>query len=318
MDEDRWSDLAFSLGLSARAGRRRTSATNKFVQRMSKRRHLSSAQTYEIVKPFIESIVSACSKLSQQNRCIYKDDAVPTLESLKNTVHRLPTPTPAISVGYSRDAFSMAQDELQNGIINGPAGEPCDLNHISQPLTGHFWPFFVVEISERSMSAARTASAVSAATCNNALNILAEASIDHRPGWSGSPFLFDHKFIRSFSLSIHGRKVSLGVHGAEGAICHVATQIAMFELDNEDDVAALADRVQGIMVWAHYNRLAEIISTLDKLDRKVHGANVGLYFADDGYDFDPHCLKTLTLQAPRRPNRTKVALRAGLPSWLSR
>ena len=319
MDERAWSSLAFSLGIQAKSGQRSNQSTHRLAQKMKKRKVHSAAQTYDAMKPFIDSLVSASPKLSQQNRCVYHGDAVPTLDALKNTVNRLPTPKPAISIGYQRGAFSVSHDELHNGIIAGPSGEPCDLNHVSQPISDHYWPFFVVEISENSMEAARNASAVTAATCNNAVSLLASAAAHDGRDWTSNYFMFDPKFARSFSLSIYDKTAVLSTHGAEGLAPHVASQIAVYQLDNGDDVSALADRVHGIMVWANYNRLGEIIATLDQLDKKVHGNLSGLTLSGEGYDFDPHCLKTLKLQpAKRQSGRVRVVVKAGLPSWLSR
>jgi len=317
---ERWSDLAFSLGLSAREGQRFTTATQKLVQRMKKRKLYSAQQTNDHIQPFIASLVATCPKLSQKDRCAYHHDAVPTIDALKNTVHRLPVPKPAISVGYHRAAFSLSHDELQSGIIAGPNGDPCDLHHISQPVSDHFWPFFVVEVSENSVTAARQASAISSATCNNGLDLLAGAAADDQKDWNSASFVFDRKFAKSFSLSVHGKHASLSVHGAEGVAQHVSQQISTYRLDDENEVASLADRIHGIMVWAQYSRLGEIIATLDQLNRKVYGNVAGFTLGgspvDD--DFDPACLKTLKLQPLRRPERMKAALRAGLPSWLGR
>lgn len=318
MNEEDWSNLAFSLGLPARNGRRFTATTRKFAQKMNKRKATTASQTYESIKPLIESLVDGSPKLSQQYKCAYHDDAVPTVDSLKNTVHRLPTPKPAISVGYFRDAFSLAHDELQDGIIAGPLGEPCNLNHISQPVTNHFWPFFVVELSDQSLSAARQAAAVSTATCNHALNLLAGAAANSYDHQKHNSFDFDRKFAKSFSLSVHGKVAILSAHGIEGTALHVSTPISGYQLDNEDDVASLADRIHSIMVWAKYNKLGEITATLDQLDRKVHGSLSGLTLRGDESEFDPRYLKILKLQPPRRPERMKVVIRAGLSSWLFR
>lgn len=317
---ERWSDLAFSLGLPAREGQRSNTATQKLAQRIKKRKLHSAQQTCDYIQPFVASLVATCPKLSQKDRCAYHHDAVPTIDALKNTVHRLPTPKPTISVGYHRAAFSLSHDELQKGIIACPNGDPCDLNHISQPVSDHFWPFFVVEVSENSMAAARQASAISAATCNNGLDLLAGAAVDDQKDWNSASFVFDRKFAKSFSLSVHGKLASLCVHGAEGLAQHVSQQIASYRLDDEHDVACLADRIHGIMVWAQYNRLGEIVATLDQLNKKVYGRIAGFTLGgspiDD--DFDPACLKTLKLQPLRRPERMRAALRAGLPSWLGR
>lgn len=319
MERERWSDLAFSLGLPAREGQRSNAATQKLAQRMKKRKVYSANQTSDYIRPFIESLVATCPKLSQQDRCAYYHDAVPTADALKNTIHRLPTPKPALSIGYHRAAFSLSHDELQNGIIAGPSGDPCDLNHVSQPVPDHFWPFFTVEVSEHSMTAARQASAISAATCNNALDLLAGAAADDQKDWNSSSFMFDRKFAKSFSLSVYGKVASLSVHGPEGLAQHVSQQIASYRLDDEKDVASLADRVHGIMVWAQYSRLGEITATLDQLNRKVFGNLAGFTLGGSPVDdFDPACLKTLKLQPLRRPERMKAALRAGLPSWFSR
>ena len=320
MDGERWSDLAFSLGLPSREGQRFSTSTQKLVQRMKKRKVHSVQQTSDYIQPFIESLVAICPKLSQQNRCTYHHDAVPTIDALRNTTHRLPTPKPTISVGYHRAAFSLSHDELQNGIIAGPSGDPCDLNHVSQPVTDHFWPFFVVEVSEHSMTTAQQANAISAATCNNALDLLAGAAVDDEKDWNSSSFTFDRKFTKSFSLSVHGKIASLSVHGAEGLAQHVSQQISSYRLTDENEVASLADRLHSIMVWAHYNRLGEITATLDQLNRKVYGKLAGFTLGGSPVldDFDPACLKTLKLQTLRRPERMKAVFRAGLPSWIGR
>jgi len=316
MDEELWSNLAFSLGLPSREGQRCNTETQRLAQKMRKRKIMSESQTFEFIKPFIESLVSTCPKLSQASRCIYHSDAVPSLDTFKNTVYRLPTPKPRISIGYYRDAFSLHHDELQNGIIQGPSGEPCDLNHVSQPVLNHYWPFLVVEISDISMIAARQASAISAATCNNALNLLAGAAEMDKRNWTSDSFKFDSKFAKAFSLSIHGKFACLSTHSAQGDAPHVATVVSMYKLDDDDEVASLADRLHSIMVWAQFNRLGEIVATLDQLDKKVHGNLSGLSLGNTAYDFDPSCLKTMKLQPPRRPDRMRIALKAGLPRWL--
>jgi len=320
LERERWSDLAFSLGLPAREGQRFNSATQKLAQRMKKRKMYSAQQTGDYIRPFIRSLVATCPKLSEQDRCTYHHDAVPTSDALKNTVHRLPTPKPAISVGYHRAAFSLSHDELQNGIIAGPTGDPCDLNHVSQPVSDHFWPFFVVEVSEQSVTAARQSSAISGATCNHALNLLAGAAADDQKDWNSTSFVFDKKFAKSFSLSVHSKVAILSVHGTEGSTAHISQQISSYRLDDEYEVASLADRIHGIMVWAQYSRLGEVVAALDQLNRKVYGNASGFTLGgspiDD--DFDPACLKTLNFQPFRRPERMKAALRAGLPSWLGR
>lgn len=318
MREESWSDLAFSLGLPARGNPQSTVATRKCAQRVRKRKVHSAAQTYDLIKPFIESLTSTCLKLSQQNRCVYHGDAVPTVNEFKNTVNRLPIPKPVISVGYHKGAFSFGHDELQNGLITDQAGEPCDLKHISQPVLNHFWPFLIVEISDLSIAAARQDSAISAATCNNALVLLAGAAAENEKDWSSTSFAFDYKFARSFSLSLHGKTAVLSTHCLETNALHVATEIARYQLDEDNDIASLADRLHSIMIWGEHNRLAEIMATLDQLDRKVHGPISGMSLTCDGYDFDPHCLKTLKLQPPKRPDRMKVVFKAGIPSWLAR
>lgn len=315
MGEDRWSDIAFSIGMPAKAQGKSNNETGKVAQRMNKRKHVSYPQTFETIKPLLDSVVVKCPKISQQFKCIFHGDAVPTEEAIKNTILRLPTPRPAISLGYYRDAFSAHHDELQNGIIIGPYGEPCDLNHLSQPVLGHYWPFLVIEISDTSMSAARQASAITAATCNNALLLLAGA-VASADGL-GNSFAFDTKFARSFSLSIYDKSAILSTHSAEGLIPHLASPIASYRLDSERDVAALADRVYSILIWAQHSRLGEICAMLDALDKKVHG-HLSEAGNGDVYDFDPSCLKKLKLQPPRRPDRIKVAIKAGLPWWLGK
>lgn len=322
MDAETWSDLAFSLGLSAKEGLRTAAPTQRLAQKMRRRKHHSASQIYDNVKPFVEALVSEVPKLSQQTRCSYWPDAVPSDDSVRNTVRRLPTPKPIISIGYSRDAFSIAHDELQDGLIATPSGEPCDLKRVSQPVANHFWPFLVVEISEQSLATARTASAVSAATCNNALKLLGDAAAVDEKDWNSRTYTFDSKFARSFSLSIYDKIATLSTHGVEKdtapAAVHLSIPIASYHLDNERDVAALADRLHGIMVWAQYNRLGEITAMLDHLDKKVHGSLSGTTLSAEEFDFDPKCLKTLKLQQPKKPDRMKVAFRAGLPSWLVR
>lgn len=318
MDETRWFDLAFSLGMPSREGQRSNTETQKLAQKMKRRKVVSQTQTSDMLKPFIESITKRCPKLSQRDQHAYRTDAVPTLEAHRNTIHRLPTPKPAVSIGYCRAVFSSDHDELQNGIIAGPNGEPCDLNHVSQPVLEHFWPFFVVEISDTSMAAAQQATAVSAATCNNALSLLVGAAAISDKDWTHRSFKFDPKFLRTFSLSVHGKMACLSAHSFQRQESHIASPISTYALDDEHDVAALADRIYSIMIWAQFNRLGEIIATLDQLDEKVHGFSSGLKIEDDPYDFDPSCLRTLKLQSARRPDRTKIALKAGLPRWFVR
>lgn len=314
MREDQWLDLAFSLGIRGRAGRHWNNATSKLCQMMSKKKVYSATQTCDIFKPFLESLASDCPGLSQRDRCTYLADAVPTCETLQNTTRRLPTPTPAISVGYRRTAFSTAQEELQHGIIAGPMGEPYALDRVSQPVAGQYWPFFVVEFSDQSVEAAQQKNAVTTATLNNALTLLVGAATKGEP--DGIPFSFDGKSARTFSLAIHNKTAYLSAHETGTSSAHMSAQISQYRLDSEDEVASLADRIQSILVWGQHGRLHEILAVLDELNRKVNGDHFAADMGNVQYDFDPRSLRAFKLQTPRWPDRVKVAFRAGLPSWL--
>lgn len=320
MDQETWSSVAFSLGIRVQESQRPSAEAQRLASRMSKRRLLSTTQTFDYVRQFLESLAATCPGLSQESRCVYHGDAVPTQEVLKNTVRRLPIPRPMLSLGYTQGAFSRNHIELQDGIITGPDEEPYNLNHISQPMDAHFWPFFAVEVSEKSMLAAQQTNAVTAATCNNALNILATAASSD----DGSPttsFKFDASIARTFSLSIHGKEACLSLHGAQGSEPFVASRLITYRLDKVNDVASLAGRIYSIMLWSRHKRLPEITTTLDALNRRVHGTSpspTSRESLDD--DFDPACLKTLALKSSRKTagsDRIKVAFKASLPHWLS-
>lgn len=318
MDEERWSSLAFSMGIPVHNGQRFNNDAQKLASRMSRRRNPSYSHTFGYLLPFLEAIVAECPGMSLLSRCAYHKDAVPTHEVLRNTTRRLPIPRPLFSLGYSNGNFPRHHIEVQDGIIAGPNDEPCNLKHISQPLVDHFWPFLVVDISERSMQAAQQANAVAASTCNNALNILATAVAPTETSPTAT-FKFDASKAKTFSLAICGKEACLSLHAAQGTAPFVATDILVYRLDRMNDVAALADRMYGIMLWSRHQRLPEISTTLDALDQRVHGTTSLTASRDSADDFDPACLKTLALKSSRRTagsDRIRVAFKASLPHWL--
>lgn len=315
MSMEVWTSLAFSLGLEAKETRRSSPATQKLAQRSNKRKALSATNIIDNLNSFIESLTEPTAQLAQTSRKAFHHDAVPSVDALKNTTRRLPVPKPSITLGYRQQLFLASHDELHEGLINGPSGEPCDLQRISQPIAHNYWPFLVVEVSDDSILAARQASAIAGATCNNAMAMLAGAASDDPRSWNG-PFTSSNHSARSFSLAVHEKSACLSTHHIESNEYHVSTVIANYRLNEPDDVACLAHRLHGIFVWARHNRLGELTAVLDQLSRKIHGSLPGVNLKSDPNDFDPAYLRDLKMRSPRRPDRMKVVLRAGLPSWL--
>lgn len=318
MDTKSWSDTAFSLGLTAREVQRSGAGTLKLVQKMRKRKIHSIPQIHDAMKSFINSIISDCPELTQQNKCVFPHDAVPTAESLKNTVHRLPVPKPAVVIGHSREIFSTANIELQDGIIVNTLGEPCDLRRVSQPAEGLFWPFLVVEVSDESMLNARQAGAITAATCNNSVRLLQEAAAMN----TRRPQYISDQYVRnsdpSFSLCIHGKTALLSIHSDQKGAPFIAVPIASYDLESDHDVASLAGRIHSIFVWAQSSRLDNIVLDLEKLRITIYGETRARSSDVISREVDPTSMRNSRSQQLKNPRRMKTALRAGLPWWLAK
>ncbi|KAI1614865.1 hypothetical protein EDD37DRAFT_609247 [Exophiala viscosa] len=274
MDDDRWSRLAFALGMPFGESLRASSATTKFAQQIRSQRSVTSREMAEMLVPLLASIAIDHNALKCRTDAAFCRDAVPDevhdAEIEDGWKMQLPTPKPAITLGYSNSSFTCQQLELQQYIITNNKNEPCDLHQLSQPVPDIYWPFFVVEVEEHSMLAARNACAGSAATCNNALMILAAAAQEPQRHYQDADFLWKlSKAAQSFSLAINGKTACLNTHNSEGHLPHGVATIRSYRLDDEREVEALAARIRSIFVWAENSRLRSICDLLNTFDRKV-------------------------------------------------
>ncbi len=169
MDDERWSRLAFALGMPYGDSRRPSSEASKFAQQVKSRKSISSKEMTDLLLPLLISVAKPHKTMKcRKDTLFHRDgvpDDVPDFEVDGGWKMQLPTPKPTITLGYSNKAFDGHQLELQHGIISNSQNEPCDLHKLSQPVPDVYWPFFIVEALDESMLAARNACAGSAATC---------------------------------------------------------------------------------------------------------------------------------------------------------
>lgn len=317
MGLDEWTHTAFALGLSARESERANMETIKMADRMQGRKKFLKTQTMESVSHVLNSITNPHTRLSTQRDCIYHIDAVPGMKKRGRLdgAGNFSVARPSVSIGYHRNVFSPLHDDLQTGIISGPDGQPYDLGRIAQPIDDHFWPFLVVEISDDSMLMARRASAVTAATCNNALHLLVEAATDDRSTWHGLNAPFEKSFLKCFSLSICQRKACFSVHSMPDKSIHRSTVVMTYDLSDSRSVGCLADRIHGICVWAGYGRLEELVRLLDRLDAKVNGAGIKPY-STFRYDFDPASIPSAASKQTDRSEKVRLLFGSKLSRWI--
>jgi hypothetical protein len=223
MGQDQWATLAAALGMAPVDDPATNPDIAKVAHKIRKRRTLTDKHRSELLTTIVASIAHNHPRLSLATQASFNRDAVPLdvpqfgIDSQWKI--RLPTPKPAIAVGYNPSVFSSHQRELQQGIISDPTGEPRDLSRISQTTPGLYWPFFIIEIDGDSMIAARNASAGATATCNNALLMLAGAVVDPQNPEHDEEFINSlSRAIHSFSLAVSGKTACLMTHNSEGCL----------------------------------------------------------------------------------------------------
>ena len=230
---------------------------------------------------------------------------------------RLPTPRPAIVVGYNPQVFTPHYLELQQGIIADPNGEPQDLGNISQTTPGIFWPFLIIDVDEKSMLAARNSCAGAAATCNNALMILAGALVE--PG----QHKYDEAFIQSlsrgvhsFSISVSGKTAYLMSHNSEACVAEAVGTVRSYNLDLENEFQALGHRIRSILIWAQKARLQSIMGLLDRFDRRVNFVDMSK--AQETVSRLPLELEdsvSAATESRQRKSVFKSAISSSMPAW---
>jgi hypothetical protein len=320
MDDERWSRLAFALGMPYGEKRRPSSEASRFAQQVRSRRTISSKDMTDLLLPLLVSIAKDHSSMKcRTNTLFHRDgvpDDVPDFEVDEGWKMQLPTPKPTITLGYSSGAFDSHQLELQHGIIANSHNEPCNLEKLSQPVPDVYWPFFVVEAQEESMLAARNACAGSAATCNNALMTFAGAAQEPMRLYQDTNFLWSlSKAAQSFSLAINGKTACLNTHNSEGCLPHAVGVIRTYRLDDQKDVEALAARISSIFVWAENCRLQSIGDLLEKFDKRVQLCKSNM--AKNGICYDPIELADFGLVVPKtRRSIIKSVIIDSLPRWV--
>ncbi|KIW60761.1 hypothetical protein PV05_00954 [Exophiala xenobiotica] len=318
MDDERWSRLAFALGIPSGDSCCPSPAATKFAQQINSRRTVSNKEMTELFIPLLVSIAKDHENMKcRTNTAFYRDgvpDEVPDFEIEDGWKMQLPTPRPAITLGYSKTSFTPHQLELQQGIIANSKDEPCDLHKLSQPVPDVYWPFFVVEVLEDSMLATRNACAGSAATCNNALMIFAGAAQEPQKVYHDMNFLWNlSKAAQSFSLAVNGKTACLNTHNSEGCLPHAVAVIRTYRLDDESEVEALAARIGSIFYWAENCRLHSIYDLLTNFDKRVQLARNTANKSEDWYA--PSELANFGVVPKSRMTIIREVLAESLPSW---
>lgn len=288
MDDERWSRLAFALGMPYGETSRASFTARKFVEKIRSRRFVGSKEMTELLIPLLASIAKDHKTMKCQTQTLFHRDGVPDeipdFEIEDGWKMQLPTPKPAITLGYSKTVFTSHQLELQQGIISNSKNEPSDLHKLSQPVPGVYWPFFVVEADDESMLAARNACAGSAATCNNALMIFAGATQEPQKSHRDVDLLWSlSKAAQSFSLAINGRTACLNTHNSAGCLPHAVAVIRTYRLDDEKEVEAMAARISSILIWAGNSRLQSICDLIYTFGQRVRLAKNTIALSEDLY-----------------------------------
>ncbi|RMD43641.1 hypothetical protein DV735_g1419, partial [Chaetothyriales sp. CBS 134920] len=274
MDEGQWCSLALALGLNPCDEEVPNLKASKLASKI-KKASSSEKEMVEMLTTLLLAIVAPYPRMLIARNSSFHREAVPAempefgLDS-RWTV-RLSTPRPSIVIGYNPRVFTSHYVELQQGIIADPRGEPRDLGRISESIEGMYWPFFVVDVNEKSMVAARNGCAGATATCNNALMILGGAMINPEASHYDQDFITSlSTAVHSFSLSVSGRSASLMTHNSEGSVAEAVGIVRSYELDQAADLEALARRIRTILIWGQKTRLQAIMDLLDRLDQRVN------------------------------------------------
>jgi hypothetical protein len=315
MDDERWSRLAFALGMPHRDTRRPSPEVARFAQQVRGRRSISSQEMTALLLPLLASMggYNTTTKC-RMNTVFHRDavpDEVPDFEIENGWIMHLPAPKPNITLGYASGAFDVHQLELQHGINSNNRGEPCDLHKLSQPVPDVYWPFFVVEARDESMLAARNACAGSAATCNNALMTLAGAAQEPFKTYHDTNFLWAlSKAAQSFSLAINGKTACLNTHNSAHAVGFLRT----YRLDDEREVECMAARLASIFVWAENCRLQSIGELLGQFDKRVQLCKDTM--AWNRVSNDPREFTHFGSAPKRRRSIVKSVIADSLPRWV--
>ncbi|KAJ9633705.1 hypothetical protein H2204_006702 [Knufia peltigerae] len=319
MGDERWSRLAFSLGIPFRDSYCASPTSKKFAQQISSRRSVSSKEVTELFSPLLASIAREQDLMKfRTNHLFSRDgvpDEVPDVEEDEIWKMQLPTPKPAITLGYSASAFTYHEVGLQQAIIPNNKNEPSDLHKLSQPVPDVYWPFFIVEAQEESMLAARNACAGSAATCNNALMIFSGVARQPKTYYKDTTFHWNlNKAAQCFSLAINGKTACLNTHNSEGRLPHAVAAIRTYRLDDERDVDALVSRIRSIMIWAEHCRLQAILDLLDDFDHRVQLAKRVMTGPEESYD--PSRSLEFDAMSRTRKGALRNVIKENLPRWI--
>lgn len=318
MDDDRWCRLAFALGMPYGEVRRPSPEATKFAQQVRSRKAVSSEEMTDLLAPLLASLVKRHKSIRGRRNTVFHREGVPDqisdCEVEEGWRMQLPTPRPAFVLGYPSRAFTPHHLELQQGIIVNSKNEPCDLYKLSQPVSDVYWPFFIVEVQERSMLAARNACAGSAATCNNAVMMFAGAAHQPAKHHDDVNFLWNlSKAAQSFSFAINGKTACLNTHNSEGRLPHAVAVIKTYRLDEACQVEAMASRISSVLTWAENSRLGSISDLLDAFGQRVQFPKSAVSGSDDLYA--PSELLNFGVVPRPRIGIFKSVVAESLPRW---
>ena len=325
MSKERWTSIAFALGIRAADDYRPSEAAARLARKVSKHKSIPDKQLTELFLTLVGSVAQEHDRLLVKTNAAFSREAVPPDVPRYGIDRRgrirLPTPVPSIAVGYSPDMFDPHLMELQQGIISDARGEPQDLGRLSQTTPGLFWPFLVIEVNHASMMGARNACAGATASCNNALMMLAGALVDPRIPYDEVFITGLSKAVHSFSLAVNDRTACLMTHNSEPSLAEAVGIVRSYNLDWQKDVDALAARIKSIFVWAENTRLMAIMELLERFDKRVHfKESVRTQESGSRGPMDLN-LPGMVSQAARGPSKTqrksvfKTAVADAMPAW---
>ena len=285
MSTQQWASLASTLGIQSTDTPRSSPEAQKSARKMGKRRTIPEKQLTELLLPLITSITSSHTRLLPALSTTFNREAVPLDHpSFIFNKTRLPTPRPAITLGYNPQIFHPHYRELMEGIISDSSGQPRNLDKISSACPGTYWPFFVVEISDDSYSPSQAAASAAAATatCNNALLTLASVlndvsnPIEHDPSFRDMLTTCISSFslaitsqIKSATLFAHTTSFSSSYDSSASPIVDAVEPIKTYNLQSPVEVEHLSSRLNSIFPWANETRLLAIMDLLDRFDERV-------------------------------------------------
>ena len=273
MTNEDWTSLAWSLGMPAADTHKPNLDAQRFAYRVQRKQEITAKQILDHLGILVANLRKDHPAIRHKKSAKFRWDAVPDHSHFK---FGLRAPQPGMVFGYRATAFSLSHLDLQTGTIANEGDKPQHMERIAQIVAGVFWPFLIIEIHNDSMVSAQRACSTAAATCNNALAILANltskagdrshldsslANPDSSWGWTTAGI--------AFSISIHDKIAYLNAHTLRNGTVQNFNTVKAYRLYDAHDVECMMARIQSILVWADYIRLQSIRELLNVFSRSV-------------------------------------------------